>query len=1256
MKCMGGVFVVFFCAMAEAWAGVGTQQDPYSIAEAMALPTGATEYWAQGYIVGGYFDNFNAPWLSNYSISCSDTDNETNVSHCLQVKLENDGGRTNWGLATHPENFQKRIRFRGYRDVYGTYPSFENIDNADISEAPTSNRPPVMAAISNQWVREGNTLTFVVSADDAPDGDDVILSATDLPPGATFPAVTNAGSASNTFRWIDAGPAGAYTSTFWAVDNDGSNCETIVITVDGGNPPVLGHIGNKSVMWSNTLTFGVSAIDMPDGDEMVLSATGLPPGASFPSVTNAGVVSNAFQWIDAGPPGVYTTTFWAVDADSSSSKTMTITVRDASPSGCIAFQGFEGSVADTWGMTATSRVQALTGSADTPAYQRIRTDGYSWQSSDTVPDTETLELEEMDVSSYSDVAIELHLSATSTDTNLVGMSLPDRISFHVALDGAEFGAADLTVTGNSQSGGGVHGVLWGMDATGIVAATAGVSRISRPVGGGVVDDGPATVRLSIPDGTATVKFKIAATRYYSGHEWNIDDVALEGVQDGGASNYPPTLAISPSNTSISVAVGHELTFAVTGKEIPNDAADTITLRATGLPEGSTFPQITGTSGLSNTFRWTPTMTGTNVVRFFAEDKDGTNQVDATIRVYDGVSGGTHYGVFVGINNYSFLMPWDWLSGCVPDAMRVFTHAIERGGWVDNSTVSVLTNSKAIKTGIRLAISQYASQAVAGDTFLYYHSSYGGNTNWPYGDSVFLYAADGYYADTELAEDLAKFAAGVKVVVMVDASHSGGLFKPASKNGRVREVGAGTWNLAARVTESMDEIRAARKANGIKGGDKLISSGEIGWITAADYDQYAQTGTNGGAFTAAIIEGWDSGACDNATYGNQDGSASFYELWNYAKDVAIGSPGEVDPETGISLGTTAQVFNTNVLQSTRAGWVGVPPPGIGLNPAGVSKVVTYGEPIHFAVAASSMDGSEVTLVASNLPAGATAPSTQGMGAVSTTFSWIPAEEQQGLYHVDFCAADIHGTSALPVTINVNDGSTNADLFISEYLEGSGRNRAIEIFNGTGRSVDLSAGSYALRIYANGASSPSASMALTGSISNNEVYVAANPEAESNILAQADATFGALDFNGNDAVALAKNGVDIDVLGTIGDGTNYFGAAKTLVRKSSVYGGNATYAPAEWEEYLGDTICYIGSRLGGIPITFIRAITSSGNGMLALEMSTRNGMTYVLESCSNLMESPIVWTRVGSSVSGTGTNAVFEDATPPEGKCYYRIVKP
>ena len=43
----------------------------------------------------------------------------------------------------------------------------------------------------------------------------------------------------------------------------------------------------------------------------------------------------------------------------------------------------------------------------------------------------------------------------------------------------------------------------------------------------------------------------------------------------------------------------------------------------------------------------------------------------------------------------------------------------------------------------------------------------------------------------------------------------------------------------------------------------------------------------------------------------------------------------------------------------------------------------------------------------------------------------------------------------------------DLFISEYVEGSSNNKAIELYNGTGAPVDLTAGGYQLQLYFNGA---------------------------------------------------------------------------------------------------------------------------------------------------------------------------------------------
>ncbi|MFO1515441.1 MAG: lamin tail domain-containing protein [Lysobacterales bacterium] len=40
---------------------------------------------------------------------------------------------------------------------------------------------------------------------------------------------------------------------------------------------------------------------------------------------------------------------------------------------------------------------------------------------------------------------------------------------------------------------------------------------------------------------------------------------------------------------------------------------------------------------------------------------------------------------------------------------------------------------------------------------------------------------------------------------------------------------------------------------------------------------------------------------------------------------------------------------------------------------------------------------------------------------------------------------------------------ADLFFSEYVEGSSNNKALEIYNGTAAPIDLSVGQYKVQIY-------------------------------------------------------------------------------------------------------------------------------------------------------------------------------------------------
>lgn len=145
-----------------------------------------------------------------------------------------------------------------------------------------------------------------------------------------------------------------------------------------------------------------------------------------------------------------------------------------------------------------------------------------------------------------------------------------------------------------------------------------------------------------------------------------------------------------------------------------------------------------------------------------------------------------------------------------------------------------------------------------------------------------------------------------------------------------------------------------------------------------------------------------------------------------------------------------------------------------------------------------------------------------------------------------------------------GGVSEELFISEYIEGTSFNKAIEIYNGTGGDVDLS--QYSLRLFTDGASSASQSMTLSGTLPADFVYVVAHPSADAEILDVADDTNGAvINFNGDDAFALFKTGTGyVDVIGQVGfdPGTNWtVGSGSTLnhtlIRNSDVCEGDAIH---------------------------------------------------------------------------------------------------
>lgn len=116
-------------------------------------------------------------------------------------------------------------------------------------------------------------------------------------------------------------------------------------------------------------------------------------------------------------------------------------------------------------------------------------------------------------------------------------------------------------------------------------------------------------------------------------------------------------------------------------------------------------------------------------------------------------------------------------------------------------------------------------------------------------------------------------------------------------------------------------------------------------------------------------------------------------------------------------------------------------------------------------------------------------------------------------------------ALPVLAQTQD------LILSEYIEGSTYNKALEIYNGTDYPVAL--GSYELELYANGSTVPATIDLGDAVLASGEVFVVANPSADAVILAQADLTSGALTFSGNDALVLRGDGLVVDSLGQVGN---------------------------------------------------------------------------------------------------------------------------
>jgi len=284
---------------------------------------------------------------------------------------------------------------------------------------------------------------------------------------------------------------------------------------------------------------------------------------------------------------------------------------------------------------------------------------------------------------------------------------------------------------------------------------------------------------------------------------------------------------------------------------------------------------------------------------------------------------------------------------------------------------------------------------------------------------------------------------------------------------------------------------------------------------------------------------------------------------------------------------------------------------------------------------------------NISAGMQSVSFTGLTA-STTYYFKIYPYTNSASNINYKTSPGVLTATCSTTAGGSGGTGCAsDLIISEYVEGTSNNKYIEIYNGTGASVNLS--DYRLRLYPNGTTTPTTDYQLSGTLADGIAKVYSNSLA---IIYTTDTTITkATYFNGNDALALYKISTAsfVDIMGRIGEdpGTAWTVgslsmAEMTLVRNANVFGGVTSNPTAgfptlgtEWTAYPQNDATHLGWHTMDCPTPATVTATAAagcGSGSVTLTSTVSANQTFYLQTGSG---TPVAnWTGTTDTHSFTG----------------------
>ncbi|MCF1420700.1 choice-of-anchor D domain-containing protein [Mangrovimonas futianensis] len=152
---------------------------------------------------------------------------------------------------------------------------------------------------------------------------------------------------------------------------------------------------------------------------------------------------------------------------------------------------------------------------------------------------------------------------------------------------------------------------------------------------------------------------------------------------------------------------------------------------------------------------------------------------------------------------------------------------------------------------------------------------------------------------------------------------------------------------------------------------------------------------------------------------------------------------------------------------------------------------------------------------------------------------------------------------------NSGISPTELFISEVTDhGTGHHSYVEIFNGTGATVNLSG--YEIRIHNNGASTATSSVTLSGSIINGDVFVLAFGQSDATDAHAShgfDQSSNVNGINEDDHIRLYNGTTWIDLWGdTSGDSFTIASKNYTYRRKNTgIIAPSTTWNSNDWDSF-------------------------------------------------------------------------------------------